>query len=162
MKLVAWWILFLALLPSVSFAQTPLRATLLSRIESNYAQKVFFSSDSPMVETLLVAAKYQNPGVSDDTWFGIKRELSLALSKIVTEQGGSVSGLIRTSLDSFSDAELDRLDKLLNDPIYEKFLRALSTPSAHEQYAQRMLVDAPKFGDVINDVLIRHGLKGGH
>lgn len=160
MKFKISLVLFLALWSSVAVAQTSPRNVLIGRIES-ISSHTIYSADSPLIEGLLVAAKVANPGVNSDTWADIKRETALTLSDFMAERGGSLDLRLRPSLETLSDAELERLCQILGDPVYNKFQRTLITPHAENtqgQILKAMTDEALKYNATINSVLKRHGL----
>ena len=100
-----------------------------------------------------------NPGVSPEIWQSVKTEFAGALTKIYGEKGSIIDTLIRGSLDSFSDRELDVLNRVLGDPSYKKFVSAMSRPEEQQQMLTGMMKSIPKLASSVNTILANHQLK---
>jgi hypothetical protein len=159
MKLILFLTLSLFLWPSISIAQSLPRDALIDRVESIYVETSLLPPDSPMVEMFLEAAKSANPGVSNDKWFDIKIELATTFTKVMTEKGGVLDTIIRSSLESLSDAELDKLGQILSYPVFYKFQAAMIRPSTQNQLMQVMVGIKSKPKAAANSNLVDHGLK---
>lgn len=151
--------LSLFLWPSISVAQTLPRDALIDRIESIYVETSLLPPDSPMIEMFIDAAKATNPGVSSDIWLGIKQEIAIAFSKVMTEKGGVMDTMIRRSLENLSEVELEKLSQILSDPVFYKFQAAMVSTPTQKQLMQVMHSIQPKLKAAANSSLVGHGLK---
>lgn len=149
----------LCLLASSAFAQADSRVELIHRIEAAYTRTTMFSPESPFVKNMLGPAIRVNPGVSNDIWDGVAKEVAPALSQVMTEEGGAMDTFVRASIEPLSDAELQRLATLMNDPAYLKFQAMMTSSSAQQRLIQAVVGDTAQMAAAINAILARHGLK---
>ena len=152
----------LALSSSVSSANSAPREALIDRIETQYVATSVFASDSPVVISILQPAMTANPGVSKETWQSVKKETAAAVTKMITEKGSTMDVLVRSSLESFSDKELEALSLVLSDPSFRKFQAAMSGPAAQQQLHAGMAKVGLQLGTLINTVLVNHHLNEVH
>lgn len=151
------------LMSSTSHAQTPHRDMTIRLIEEvAFGQANVYTAKSPLIEMFLAPAKSANPGVSPETWEKVKSDLAAALAKAMSENGGPMGGVLTGAVDTLSDEELDRISKLLNDPIYRKFQTALSRPEVQQRIMQKSAANSMKMIAVVNTVLANSGLKVPH
>lgn len=152
----------LLILSSPAAAQTSSREVLLDHIISIYVQSAIYTADSPFTEMLLKSAKDNNPGVSRDTWLAVKKETASALSKVLTEKGGYMDTIWRMALEHMSDAELERISQILDDPAFRKFQTSMADPAIQRQMLKGLVAITLKDNMAINEILKRYGLKPMH
>jgi hypothetical protein len=152
----------LALAPFVAVAQPPTRDALMDRIEAEFVAGTIVAADSPAVTSMLGPAMTANPGVTPETWQSVEVELAGGLTKLITERGGSFDVLIRNSLSSLSDKELQSLGDLLGYPAYKKFQSAMSSPATQQQMQFGMAKVGMEIGPLINTILVNHQLHEVH
>jgi hypothetical protein len=144
-------------------AQSASREATIEHIEAlTFGQTNVYTPDSPIVALLITEAKAANPAEPQSTWDSIKAELATALAKAMTENGGPMRGVLSGALDSMSDAELNRLANMLDDPAYRKFQAALSTPSLQRRIMAASGANGARMQSALNTVLAKHGLKQAH
>jgi hypothetical protein len=152
----------LALVPLIAMAQPPTRDALMDRVEAEFVAGTIVAADSPVVTSMLAPAMTANPGVTSETWQSVKVELAAGFTKLLTERGGSFDVLIRNSLSSLSDKELQSLGDLLGYPAYKKFQSAMSSPASQQQMQLGMAKVAMELGPLINAILVSHQLHEVH
>jgi hypothetical protein len=152
----------LALSSSIALAQPAKRELLIENIETEYVSTEMFSSDSPVLNSILAPAMTANPGTPPETWHTVKVEVAAAVAKMFTEKGSPLDVLVRNSLESLSDKELKTLSQLLSDPTYKKFQAGMSSPSAQQQMSSGMAKAGLQLGPLINTILASHHLKEAH
>jgi hypothetical protein len=156
--------LLLLLAPGVTSAQAPAaqREAAITRIERAYAQTSLLAPDSPFTDNLLGGARASNPNVSDATWTSLKPEITTAVSAVMLDKGGLVDSLVRASVGALSDAELQRLLRIYEDPVFLKMQSAMSSTATQRQIAAAMWSDSVRISTAINAVLRQHGLHEVH
>jgi hypothetical protein len=153
---------FLALSSSIALAQSAKRELLIENIETEYVSTEMFSSDSPVLNSILAPAMTANPGIPAETWQSVKVEVAAAVTKMFTEKGSAPDVIVRSSLESLSDRELKTLSQLLGDPTFKKFRAAMSNPSAQQQFRSGMAKAGMQLGPLMNTILVSHQLKQVH
>ena len=142
-------------------AQTPRDAT-IERIEAMYLSADVFTLDSPFLKLILDPAREANADVPPDEWAKVLGEVSLAVSQAFAVTGGPIDVAFRASVRDLSDDELDRLERLLSDPVYLKYQEAMRTPQTQGQLLQGIMSAGFSIEAAVNAVLSRHGLKELH
>ena len=151
------------IISAVASAQTSQREmTIRHIVEVAFNQANVYSAKSPIIESLLGPAKSANPGVSPEAWEKMKPELSAALTKAMSENGGILGGALNGAFDGLSDSELERVSQLLDDPAYRKFQVALANPAVQRRVMQSSMASAGRMNATVNAVLASHGLKEVH
>lgn len=149
--------------PAVTSAQTsPRELTIRHIVDVAFNQANVYSAKSPIIERLLGSAKSANPAVSPDAWEKMKPELSIGLTKAMSENGGVFGGALNGAFDELSDSELDRVSQLLDDPVYKKFQTALANPAVQQRVMQLSMASASRMNAALNIVLASHGLREVH
>lgn len=138
------------------------RDATIVKIESTYTRGALFAPDSPIVKTMLGSAKTANPGTQDDVIAALAPEVAPALSQVFTQRGGLYDTLLRTALEPLSQEELERLEALLNDPVYLKFQMAMSATTAQQKFMQAIMGNTLRMQITINEILVKHGLREVH
>jgi hypothetical protein len=108
---------------------------------------------------LLAPAMKANPGVDSGVWDNVKHEVAQGLTKLATQKGGVLDGPFREAVSSLSDAELQRLGAIFDDPAYRKFHAAMANPIARQQFLTATAALAQQIGPMINMVLQTHHLQ---
>jgi hypothetical protein len=162
LKTLILTVLILILCSSLGSAQPSPREVIIEHIIATYTQGSLLRVDSPFAENLLRPAKSANPGVSKDIWVTVKAEVVTAVSKVMIEKGGLIVSLFRKSLEPLSDAELEKLSTILDDPVLKKFQAAMASPSTQQFFAKALFENTMKMTSAINIVLSGHGLKEVH
>jgi hypothetical protein len=152
----------LALFLLSSSAGAASRDDLINEIESAYIASALISADSPMLDMMLAPAKAANSAVAPDVWLSVKTEVAKSFTQIFTAKGSTMDIIIRQSLQSFSDKELQTLDQILHEPVYKRFQNAVASPATQKQMFDGMMKASSHLIDVINTVLEKHQLKGFH
>ena len=142
-------------------AQTP-REELLEKVEAEYLSAMVFAPDSPLLKNLLAPAAKVNAAVAPDEWARVSNEASQAVTRMFTAKNGPLDMAFRASLQDLSDDELAHLDRLLGDPVYQKFQHAASTPESQRRMLQAVLANSMNMHAAVNAVLARHGLNQVH
>lgn len=154
--------IFLAtiLMPVMGQAQTSHRDVLIRHIEEvALGQTNVFSAKTPFIEILLASAKSANQSIDSEKWERVKVDMAAALTKTMLENGGPMGGVLFGSLDTMSDVELERVDRLLNDPAYRKFQVALGGAAIQERIIKKSAENSARVGAAVNAVLLSNGLK---
>lgn len=68
--------------------------------------------------------------------------------------------MIRHALEPMSVDDMQRLSKLLEDPLYKQFTAAMSDPTAQKEAQTAMMKAGLELGPVFNEILTRHQLRG--
>jgi hypothetical protein len=156
----------LALASPIALADSTTREGLIDGIETQYIATAMLSSelssDSPVVNSVLQPAMKANPGVSSETWQSVRKETAIAMREMLTEKGGAMDVIVRSSLESFSDEELKELSHVLSDPAFKKFRAAMSAPASQQQTHAGVAKALSQVGPLINTVLVRHELNEVH
>lgn len=153
--------LFIVLSTSPTFAQTP-REALIDLAAATYLQNTLLSAESPMLDMWLQEPKAKNRQVSDETWRDIKGKFAVSLSSVLGKKDGMLDKMLRHSLNSLSDAELQRIVEILNDPTYARFQKIMASPESQKQLLQVMISDAFAMQAALNDILREYGLNEVH
>jgi hypothetical protein len=146
---------------STAAAQEP-RDDTVRRIETMYMSADVLAPESPFLQIVLGSALEANAGVAPDEWVKVSNEVSLAISQMFAVKGGLVDVAFTASVRDLSDEELHQLERLVSDPVYQKFQKGMSAPQTQRQIMQAMMTSALSMDVVVNEVLSRHGLKEAH
>jgi hypothetical protein len=152
----------LSLLASSVFAQSNHRDAIIEKLESTYMKTLTFSPESPLVKNMLAPATMVNPGVGNEVWAEIAKEVAPGLSNAMLEKGGLMDTFFRHAVEPLSETELRKLEAVFTDPTYLKFQAAMNSPAAQRQVMQGLMGAAMKMNTTINNVLVKHGLKEVH
>jgi hypothetical protein len=149
----------LFLFSSICFASDfGVRDATIGRIESAYTNSTMFTPESPFIASMLEPAYKANPGASNETWSEVRQEAATALSEVMARPGSILDTLFRASLEPLSDAELNRLESLLSDPVYKKFMASMAAPATQQKAMQAILGNVLQMNTAINSVLSKHAL----
>jgi hypothetical protein len=158
-KLFIYSASIVALWSSIVTAQTLPKRNLIDQIESIIARSTKFSDDSSLVESYMDSAKRVNPSVNNETWLVIKEKMAIALFKLISDKDAYPDPAIRKSLQNLSEAELERIGQIFNDPAYIKFLRgAIPTTQETLEWAHVYGRNISNLYDTVNGVLENNGL----
>jgi hypothetical protein len=142
-------------------AQTP-RDVTIERIEAMYLSGTVLTPDSPCLKIILASTRDANSDVPPDEWARVSGEVSLGVSQAFAAKGGLIDVAFRASVRDLSDDEIDRLERVLSDPTYQKFQEAMRTPQTQGQLMQAIVSAGLIIDAAVNTVLSRHGLKEVH
>jgi hypothetical protein len=140
-------------------AQSTSREESFLRIERSFKVATLFTADSPMLVSLLQSAKSANPSVSETDWRNMQPEFATSITSALRNDGGSMLRWLHASLDQLTDAELERMAEIYEDPVFAKSQKAMSSAAAQQEAMRRNLVSARLISVGINSVLSKHGLK---
>jgi hypothetical protein len=135
---------------------------LVNQIEASYVSGALITSDSPIIEMMLRPAREANPSVAPTVWQSVKTDAAQALTKLLTDKGGMMDTVIRQSLAPLSDQELQTLNRILNEPVYQKFQKVMAAPETQKQILDGMRQAGAHLVDTINGVLTEHHLNAPH
>jgi hypothetical protein len=159
---------FLALLvlaPLSAFAADPAAArkeALIDRLEAMNYGDVKFSADSPLIGMLLQDAKRANPNASAETWKAVSEEVSTSYLELLTRKGGAIDQLLRPSLESLTERELNHLASLLADPVFQKYKSTMQSPQTQLAMQKAMMAAGLELAPMLNSILEKHALVGSH
>ena len=156
-------IISFVMLPLICFASgAGTRVETIRRIENLQLRSSVFPPDSPFLADMLRPALRANPDVKTKEWDEIRGEISAAISRLMTQPDGPMDTMYRTALEPMSDVELERLEALLNDPVWLKFTASMASSTAQQQVIKALMANALQMGAVLDSVLVRRGLKPAH
>ncbi|MEO8629033.1 MAG: hypothetical protein ABI612_13160 [Betaproteobacteria bacterium] len=89
----------------------------------------------------------------------MKQDLAQALAKLLANTANPLGASPRKSLDGLSDPELNRVAEIIADPAYIKYKAATWTATMQKKTFEDMAFVDRQGLAVVNDVLVRHGLK---
>jgi hypothetical protein len=135
--------------------------TLVRRIVAAYSPAAVFTADSPMLDMLLASARSANTNVPLETWAILKAEVAEAVTAASRVDGGPADA-IRVAVAPMSDAELQRLVFLLEDPMYAKFQLAMASPRAQSAQLRASARLGMLLSSAVHGVLAKHNLKEVH
>ena len=155
-------VLLLVAFPSAVVAQPTSREDLIGKITHMYFEGSVFSGDSPVVDNLIVPARTANPRATEQQWKDVKAAVVPALANAMIGTGSPFDDITRAALRSMSDEELRRLLGLLEDPLYERFNKAISSPEAQAAMMRAMTLLGLQIGEILNSALRQQGLNEVH
>lgn len=135
---------------------------LIDRAEAAYLQYALLSPNSPMLDLWLQAPREKNRQVSEETWRAVREQLAAALTKVLGQRGGVMDSVLRQSMSSLSDSDLQRIVEILNDPAYARFQQAVASPESQKQLLQTIIGSALAMQGALNEILRQHGLNEVH
>lgn len=150
----------LILWTGVAAGEDAIREQWIERIEAQYMPAKLPAADSPIITSMIDQAKKANPTAPTEIWPIVQSELAASFREVVFGRGSAAEGMIRHALEPMSVDDMQRLSKLLDDPLYKQFTAAMSDPAAQKEAQTAMMKVGLQLGPVFNEILTRHQLRG--
>jgi hypothetical protein len=94
------------------------------------------AENHPALASTLQFVRTANPGLSETQWREIMDEISDAMTAGMSQPGNPMFMAQAKLLASFSNAELEKLENLLNDPVYRRYSSTLSSATGQKMLMQ--------------------------
>jgi hypothetical protein len=143
-------------------AESMTREARITRITKSQLGSAMRAENLPGAASTLQFVRQTNPDLSTTQWNEIMDEVSATMTAAMSQPGNPMFSAYKKVLDPFSDAELAKLENLLNDPVYRKYGAALSSPAAQQALMQGMIENSPWMPEALNLALRKRGLKEVH
>ena len=144
----------------VATGENATREQWIERIEAQYMPVKLPAADSPVITSMVDQAKKANPTAPTEIWPIVQSELAASFKELVFGKGSAVERMIRHALEPMSVGDMQRLSKLLDDPLYKQFTAAMSDPTAQKEAQTAVMEAGLELGPVFNEILTRHQLRG--
>ena len=133
------------------------REQAVKHIAADYIQSLTLDADSLYVSLFLGQMQALHPDISVEAWQALRPEFAQALRKPLFEDG-LIEENIRATTSDLSDQDLTHLAKLMDDPVYVRFMRTWSTSAAQQELLRNVARRAPACLEALDAVLSRHGI----
>lgn len=138
------------------------RDAAIARIMRSQLNTAMLAGSNLAAASTLASVRQTNPGVSKEELKEITDEVGELMASGMSQPGNPAFTAYRTLLEPMSDAELSELGRLLADPVYRKFSRALSSEASQRMLIKGMMENTPWMPEALNLVLRKRGLKEVH
>jgi hypothetical protein len=138
-------------------AQSIDRDAQFKRLEAKYTRAPAFQEPPPILIDLLQSARAANPNVPPETWKAIEAECAETL---VRSSASALGILLRRAYAQLTDAELEHLAALTEDPVLIKAEALAAAPEIQNKLLEITLAHVLSLpASAINEVLRKRGLQ---
>lgn len=143
-------------------AESPAREARTARIIKSQLGSAMRAENLPGAASTLQFVRQTNPNLSQTQWSEIMDEVNNTMTSAMSQPGNPMFSAYKKLLRSFSDDDLEKLEILLNDPIYRKYSTTLTSPTAQQALMQGTIENSPWMPEALNLALRKRGLKEVH
>ena len=153
---------FVGQLPHCAASDNRVREARIGRMVKSQLGAAMRAEDLPAAASTLQFVRQTNPSLTEAQLSEIMDEVNDMMTTGMSQRGNPMFLAHEKLLSSFSDADLVKLEQLLEDPIYRKYSSALASPVAQQALMQGFIENSPWMPEALNLALRKRGLKEVH